>query len=62
MDVQQLVEVLQGTIHPDTRESAEKRLEEVRKCDVIIFRSWSFLHGAKTWRMIACSDVHVYSI
>ncbi|XP_072048064.1 LOW QUALITY PROTEIN: importin-7-like [Amphiura filiformis] len=31
MDVQQLVEVLQGTIHPDTREMAEKQLNEIHK-------------------------------
>lgn len=31
MDPQKLVEMLQGTIHPDTRELAEKQLNEVHK-------------------------------
>lgn len=29
MDPQKLVEMLQGTIHPETRELAEKQLNEV---------------------------------
>ena len=45
MDVQQLVEVLQGTIHPDTREMAEKQLNEVHYFCVIMF------FAAKTWRI-----------
>lgn len=29
MDPQKLVEILQGTIHPELRETAEKQLDEV---------------------------------
>lgn len=40
MDPQKLVNMLQGTIHPETREIAEKQLNEVRIINYIYFFMW----------------------
>ena len=39
MDPQKLVEILQGTIHPELREAAEKQLDEVSTFRPIIFET-----------------------